>query len=122
MSGFGLERFRAGAISCRRCGCAQVVTGVSLGVDSTGASKLQCLALASYHRGSHIGIMAKRHLGPLDVSAWASRIVYLATGKVGRRRAAAGKDPAAVRLGRLGGLKGGKARAAKLSVERRSEI
>ena len=33
-----------------------------------------------------------------------------------------GKNPAAVALGRLGGLKGGKARATKLSPERRSEI
>lgn len=32
------------------------------------------------------------------------------------------KNPAAVALGRLGGLKGGKARAAKLSKARRSEI
>ena len=32
------------------------------------------------------------------------------------------KNPAAVALGRLGGLKGGKARAAKLSAERRREI
>jgi hypothetical protein len=32
------------------------------------------------------------------------------------------KNPAAVYLGRLGGLKGGKARAAKLSSERKSEI
>jgi hypothetical protein len=32
------------------------------------------------------------------------------------------KNPAAVTLGRLGGLKGGKARAAKLSTEQRSEI
>lgn len=35
---------------------------------------------------------------------------------------AEGKNPAAVMLGRLGGLKGGKARAIKLSSERRSEI
>ena len=33
-----------------------------------------------------------------------------------------GKNPAAVSLGRLGGLKGGKARAATLSAEQRSEI
>jgi hypothetical protein len=33
-----------------------------------------------------------------------------------------GKNPAAVLLGRLGGLKGGKARAVKLSAEKRSEI
>ena len=32
------------------------------------------------------------------------------------------KNPAAVELGRLGGLKGGPARAAKLSPERRREI
>ena len=32
------------------------------------------------------------------------------------------KDPAAVKLGRRGGLKGGKARAKKLSAKKRSEI
>jgi len=32
------------------------------------------------------------------------------------------KNPAAVALGRLGGLKGGKARAEKLSARRRKEI
>ncbi|PZS00502.1 MAG: hypothetical protein DLM70_13465 [Chloroflexi bacterium] len=32
------------------------------------------------------------------------------------------KNPAAVALGRLGGLKGGKARAEKLTPEKRSEI
>jgi hypothetical protein len=32
------------------------------------------------------------------------------------------KNPAAVKLGRLGGLKGGKARAKKLSAKRRKEI
>lgn len=32
------------------------------------------------------------------------------------------KNPAAVALGRLGGLKGGKARAAKLSPKKRSAI
>ena len=33
-----------------------------------------------------------------------------------------GKNPHAVALGRLGGLKGGKARASKLTPEQRSEI
>jgi hypothetical protein len=33
-----------------------------------------------------------------------------------------GKNPAAVALGRLGGLKGGKARAEKLSARKRSAI
>jgi hypothetical protein len=36
--------------------------------------------------------------------------------------AASEKNPAAVALGRLGGLKGGKARAAKLTAEQRKEI
>ena len=35
---------------------------------------------------------------------------------------AEGKNPAAVMLGRLGGLKGGKARAKKLTARERSEI
>ena len=33
-----------------------------------------------------------------------------------------GRDPAAVSLGRRGGLKGGKARAAKMTAKRRTEI
>jgi len=33
-----------------------------------------------------------------------------------------GKNPAAVALGRLGGLKGGKARAKKLTASQRSDI
>jgi hypothetical protein len=33
-----------------------------------------------------------------------------------------GKNPAAVALGRLGGLKGGKARAERLSAKRRKQI
>ena len=33
-----------------------------------------------------------------------------------------GKNPAAVELGRLGGLKGGRARAEKLSAKRRKDI
>ena len=66
--------------------------------------------------------MAKKHLRPLAPSEWAKRIVDLATGTAVERRVADEKDPAAVRLGRIAGLKGGKARAAKLSAERRSEI
>ena len=48
-----------------------------------------------------------------DVNEIATSIVAQAT-KV--------KNPAAVALGRLGGLKGGKARAEKLSAEKRKEI
>ena len=52
-----------------------------------------------------------------DVNVIATRIVSEATDE-----SHIVKNPAAVALGRLGGLKGGKARAAKLTPERRSEI
>ena len=41
---------------------------------------------------------------------------------IDRTETAPMKNPAAVALGRLGGLKGGKARAERLTPERRSEI
>ena len=66
--------------------------------------------------------MTIKHLRALAPSEWAKRIVGLATGNAVERRAPNEKDPTAVRLGRIAGLKGGKARAAKLSAERRSEI
>jgi hypothetical protein len=54
---------------------------------------------------------------PRDVNALAAQIVAEATADPDE-----GKNPAAVALGRLGGQKGGKARAEKLSAERRREI
>ncbi len=41
---------------------------------------------------------------------------------IAETEAPADKNPAAVLLGRMGGLKGGKARAASLTPERRKEI
>jgi hypothetical protein len=41
---------------------------------------------------------------------------------IGMAAPAPAKNPAAVALGRLGGLKGGKARAASLTAKKRSEI
>ena len=64
--------------------------------------------------------MAKRSKKPRDVNALASAIVNEVTGD--EKPQDDGKNPAAVALGRLGGLKGGKARAKKLSAKRRSEI
>jgi len=55
---------------------------------------------------------------PRDVNALAAHIVEAAT----TEPAESSKNPAAVALGRLGGLKGGKARAEKLTPEQRSEI
>jgi hypothetical protein len=60
---------------------------------------------------------------PRDLNALAKFIVDDATSDEPRLKPEERvKDPAAVSLGRKGGLKGGKARAAKLSAERRSEI
>lgn len=59
---------------------------------------------------------------PRDANQLAKHIVDLATGEAEEPKLDDGKDPAAVALGRKGGLKGGKARAAKLSKERLSEI
>jgi hypothetical protein len=57
----------------------------------------------------------------LDLSQLAKAIVDEATGE---RKTQPGdtRDPAAVSLGRKGGLVGGQARAAKLSPEQRREI
>ena len=52
---------------------------------------------------------------PRDVSQRAKLIVDIATGEVEDKPEDEGKNPAAVALGRLGGQKGGKARAEKKS-------
>lgn len=59
---------------------------------------------------------------PRDPNQLAKLIVGIATGDVEEPKADSGKDPAAVALGRKGGLKGGAARAKKLTAKRRSEI
>jgi hypothetical protein len=58
---------------------------------------------------------------PRDPNQLAKLIVDIATGEVKDTPEDAGKDPAAVALGRKGGLKGGKARAASMTPEQRSE-
>jgi len=65
---------------------------------------------------------SKRHK-PRDLNKLASQIVNEATGGITASvDPDTGKDPAAVALGRKGGLKGGKARAEKLTAKQRSEI
>lgn len=63
---------------------------------------------------------------PRDANQLAKLIVDIATGqtedKPEERAIDITKDPAAVSLGRRGGLKGGKARAEKLTAEQRSDI
>jgi hypothetical protein len=58
-----------------------------------------------------------------DINKIAKSIVDSAiTEEILKKAAQEGKNPAAVLLGRLGGLKGGKARAEKLSNQQRSNI
>jgi hypothetical protein len=76
--------------------------------------------------------MAKKKKSP-DVNVTAFEILQAVTGELACHASPTGKEPAkkrdlpeqnpaAVALGRLGGLKGGKARAAKLSSTKRAEI
>lgn len=76
----------------------------------------------------------KKKTPPKDVNVNAFEILQALTGEAAdlshnetdkakkKKSAETEKNPAAVALGRLGGLKGGKARAAKLSTKKRSEI
>ena len=59
---------------------------------------------------------------PRDPNQRAKLIVDIATGESDEPKAPRAKNPAAVELGRLGGAKGGKARATVLSAKKRSEI
>jgi hypothetical protein len=58
---------------------------------------------------------------PRDPNQLAKLIVDIATGEADDAPDDDGKDPAAVELGRKGGLKGGKARAERMTPEQRSE-
>jgi len=59
---------------------------------------------------------------PADLNSLAASIVADSVDEDKDDPADDGKDPAAVALGRKGGLKGGAARAAKLTPAERSEI
>lgn len=60
--------------------------------------------------------MTKR---PKDPNKLAKFVVDIATDNIPPKKE---KNPAAVALGKLGGLKGGKARAASLTAKQRKEI
>jgi hypothetical protein len=62
------------------------------------------------------------HRHPQDESQLAKSIVDELTIDIDEQEPKPEKNPAAVALGRLGGLKGGKARADKLSAKRRKAI
>jgi hypothetical protein len=69
---------------------------------------------------------SSKPIRPRDANQLGKLIVDLSTGEADEPAAPApddsGKDPAAVALGRRGGLKGGAARAKALSAKRRKEI
>lgn len=70
-----------------------------------------------YHR-----TMPKRSSKPRDLNRSPAEIAHEATEEQMTAEQHPPKNPAAVELGRKGGLRGGKARAAKLSAEQRSAI
>ncbi len=59
---------------------------------------------------------------PRDLNQLASKLTKIATGEEEKPDENEGKNPAAVALGRLGGKKGGKARAEKLTPKQRKKI
>jgi hypothetical protein len=65
--------------------------------------------------------MPDRSRRPRDSNQLAKLVVDIATGEAEDTPTDEGKNPAAVELGRKGGLKGGKARAEKMSAEERKE-
>lgn len=76
----------------------------------------------------YLGRMKKK-MPPKDVNVNAFEILQALTGETAKEEptkkkkpAQPEKNPAAVALGRLGGLKGGKARAAKLTPAERKAI
>lgn len=62
----------------------------------------------------------KNRKRPRDLNQWAKRMVDIATGEVDEEKPAELSD--AQKFAREGGLKGGKARAAKLTADERAEI
>jgi hypothetical protein len=67
--------------------------------------------------------MPKRsRTGKPDVNQMAANLIDAISGDLPAEEPEIGKNPAAVALGRLGGLKGGPARAARLSPVKRRNI
>ncbi len=64
----------------------------------------------------------KKSRSPIELNKLAAFIVDRATNEEVHPIEISTKNQAAVELGRLGGLKGGKARAEKLTAKRRKEI
>lgn len=70
----------------------------------------------------HTYSMTKKPKRPRDPNQLAHLIAAIATGEADDVKTDDGKNPAAVALGRKGGLKGGKARAKVLTPDQRAAI
>lgn len=70
----------------------------------------------------YICVMAKKSKLPKDLNQKAKSIVDIATGQSEGTESTEDVKSAAAALGRLGGLKGGPARAKALSAKKRSDI
>src|SRR5688500_16529743 len=79
------------------------------------------LGKARLHRATLDAMPERSRKRPRDVNELGAWIVEQATSDAPEPDPDEGKDPAAVALGRKGGLKGGKARAASMTPEERSE-
>lgn len=84
----------------------------------------QSAKLATTHRGmsTMVPMPDRSRKRPADLNSLAASIVADSTDEDKPGQPEDTRDPAAVALGRRGGLKGGKARAAALTSEQRSEI
>lgn len=67
-------------------------------------------------------MLKRSRTGNPEVNQMASHLIDATAGKLPQKESEERKNPAAVALGRLGGLKGGNARAKKLSAKRKKEI
>lgn len=69
-----------------------------------------------------MGNTPKKKKRPHDLNKLAASIISEIAGENRSQETIAAKNPAAVALGRLGGLKGGEARAKKLTAQQRTDI
>ena len=69
-----------------------------------------------------VGMTIGRGKRPRDASQLAKFIVDLSTGQIPAPDPHKGKDPAAIERGRVGGIKGGRVRAQRLSDEKKRSI
>jgi hypothetical protein len=115
---------QAGSADCTR----RTTSACHFGLQVWAASSCSCQAQPSVHLSCHNRIMPTRSSKPKDhgFATVARRVVEQAIGEKLDGSPLddpnAGKNPAAVALGKLGGAKGGAARAAALSPAKRRAI